>query len=325
MRSSFLANLGFRMIDLKIMTTQFFFEELQRLIKIQPKRPTFVLNSENCEMAHNIQFGKNLLECFDSQKCENCVSVSDGNMVVDCISADYIFESQNLYGCVGLYKCFNCFYCDDTEQTQEAYYSSTLTGCHDVFGCVNLTNKSFCIFNRQFSEQEYREKVALLKKLPPETIFEIVEKIKKQLPITQTHERYNENTNYGHNIYYDKNCYLLFDSSWNENCCYLYDSFYNKNCLDMTYSGEDMQSCYETIDSKHAFNCNYLFQSSSCQDSSYLFNCMDVKNSLGCVGLSHKQFCILNRQFAKEDYERIVKQVLDELKTKNLSWANIIY
>ncbi len=306
------------------MTTQSFFEELQRLIRSQPKRPTYVLNSENCETANNIQFGKNLIECFDSQKCENCVLVSDGNMAVDCISCDYIFESQNLYECVGLYKCFNCFYCDDTEQTSDAYYSNRLIGCHDVFGCVNLKNKSFCIFNRQLTEQEYREKVAVLKKLSPEKVFEIVEEIKKQLPITQTHERYNENTSYGHNIYCDKNCYLLFDSSWNENSCYLYDSFYNKNSLDMTYSGEDMQYCYETIDSKHGFNCNYLFQSSNCQESSYLFNCMDVKNSLGCVNLSHKQYCILNRQLTKEEYEKVSNNIFGELKTKNMGWDKLV-
>lgn len=36
-------------------------------------------------------------------------------------------------------------------------YSDLCYNCHDCFGCVGLRNKSFCIFNKQYSEEEYWE------------------------------------------------------------------------------------------------------------------------------------------------------------------------
>ncbi len=35
-------------------------------------------------------------------------------------------------------------------------YSALLNNCSDCFGCVGLKNKKFCIFNRQYTEEEYR-------------------------------------------------------------------------------------------------------------------------------------------------------------------------
>ena len=43
--------------------------------------------------------------------------------------------------------------------------------CQDCFGCVGLKNKSYCIFNKQYSKQEYNELVP-----------KIIEHMKKPLP-----------------------------------------------------------------------------------------------------------------------------------------------
>ena len=42
-------------------------------------------------------------------------------------------------------------------------YCDSCSSCHDCFGCVGLRNKSFCIFNKQYTEEEYWQVVDLLK------------------------------------------------------------------------------------------------------------------------------------------------------------------
>ncbi len=310
-----------------MVTTEAFFKELQRIINSLPKRPLFILNSETTEIGDKIIFSKNLFTCFDCVNCTDCLYLYDSYMTANSADCDYAVESQNCYESVDPLRCFNCDYIEYCAHLSDSSYCYNCWAGSNLFGCVNFRNqnKSFCIFNRQLTEQEYREKVKIYKAWPAERVLEEVEKLKKMFPVTQTIEAHNENTTYGNYIHYSKNCYMCFDAAHNENCSYLYDSFYNKNCFDLTYSGQDDELCYEGIDSAHSFNCNYALESGNCQDSSYIFYCLDVKDSLGCIGLSHKQYCILNRQLSKEEYEQISRQIIMELKTKNPGWNSLSY
>ena len=40
------------------------------------------------------------------------------------------------------------------------------------------------------------------------------------------------------------------------------------------------------------------------------FNCQSSRDLFGCVGLRNKQYCILNRQYTKEEYEALVPKVI---------------
>jgi len=49
-------------------------------------------------------------------------------------------------------------------------------------------------------------------------------------------------------------------------------------------------------------------------ECSYLAYCKDLlfsKNCLGCVGLKHKQYAILNKEYSSEEYSRLAKKVLE--------------
>jgi hypothetical protein len=191
-----------------------------------------------------------------------------------------------------------------------------------MFGCVNMRNKAFCIFNRQLTEAEYREKVKLYKAWPWEKVLQIVEQIKATMPVTQTHEENNENSPYGDYVYFCKNCYMSFDSRHNKDSGYIYDSPVQTTCYDVTYSTEN-ELCYEIADSGHCFNCDYVVYSANCNDSSYIINSYGVKNCLGVANKDHVEYQILNKKYSKEEYEVLSKEILDDIRRKNLGWADI--
>lgn len=304
------------------MTAETFFAELQKLLSRYPKNPSEVHDSENSDYGDFLYFCKNMHVAFDCAQCSDSLYTHDAYIARTCVDTDYCVEAELCYESVDAIKCFNSDYLEYSTNMRDSAYAANCINCHDVFGCVNLVNKSFCIFNRQLTEQEYRQKVAIYKQWPPEKVLAMVEELKKRYPFTPK-EGHNENSPYGNYIHFCKDCYMCFDAGHDENCAYLYDSFYNKTCLDMTYASQHNELSYQILDSGNLFNSNYTVRSSHVLDSMYMFNCRNVKNSLGCVSLQNKQYCILNRQFTKEDYERISKQILEELKTKNLDWANL--
>lgn len=306
------------------MTANGFFSELQRIILSQPKLPAAIVNCENCEFCNEVYNSKNLSYCFDSYNTTDSFYLFDSFMCATCGDCDYAVESELCYESVDHYKAFNCDYLEYCDNIRDSAYCYKCSG-NNLFGCTNLKNKSFCIFNRQFTESEYNEKIKKLKSLPPEKILTIVDDLKKRFPLTQTIAAENDNTFYGNYIHFDKNCYLCFDAAHDENCAYIYDSFNCRSSYDLTYVALDTEITYQAVDSATLFNCNFAVHASNCQDSSYLFNCFNVKDSLGCVGLSNKEYCILNRQFTKEEYEKISNQIFSQINAANPGWGNLIY
>jgi hypothetical protein len=43
------------------------------------------------------------------------------------------------------------------------------------------------------------------------------------------------------------------------------------------------------------------------------------------VGLANKQYCLLNRQLTKEEYEKLKAQILTDISRKNLGWGSILF
>ena len=306
------------------MTTQHFFKELQKLLVSQPIPETQVLYSENCTYADHVFDSKNLQYCFDTSASSDSVYLFDSHLVAQSQDCDYAVESESCYECVDIYKCFNCLYVEKADNVRDAMYGYDLSNCHDVFGCSNLRNKSYCIFNRQLSKEAYFEVLKHYRDLPPEKILALLEDLKNTYPITQSEAERNVNSPYGNFVYDCKNCYMCFDVGRSEACSYLFDCGDAKQSLDMTYSYKGCDNSYEVIGSTRIYHCNFVLNSENCQDSSYLFNCKGVKNSLGCVGLQYKEYCILNRQFSEEEYTRIVPEIRKALKSIDANWDNIV-
>ncbi len=305
------------------MNTQSFFNELSTLIKKTPKPESQVFTSVNCISCDTVSLSKNLTYCFDTHRSSDSVYLFDCFLNVNCIDGDYNVECEGCYDSVDCFRCFDSAYLQYCGRVNNSYYSAYCNNCTNIFGCAYLNNKSFCLFNRQLTEQQYKEEIKKYKEAPPEKIFAILNELIKKYPKTQSAGEHNVNSPYGNYLYQCKNCYMCFDSANNENCYYGYDTNFCKSCIDTTYAGQNVENSYQIIDSQILNNCNYIVESNNCQDSWYLFNSKGLKNCFGCVGLQYKQYCILNRQFTEEQYNTITKQLIEELSKSSLNWSNL--
>jgi hypothetical protein len=60
--------------------------------------------------------------------------------------------------------------------------------------------------------------------------------------------------------------------------------------------------------------CNLY--TTSCRYSAYLDNCEECEYCFGCVGLRKKKYCILNKQYTKEEYEKLVEKIKSDMKNR---------
>lgn len=121
-----------------------------------PVRALNHLNVENCS-GDTIANCKNLRECFFCADSEDCTYSSMLDNAVSSMDLTYIgFErteaSFELVGCHGLFGCIGCIDCWFGDHL---LYCHSCFSCSHCFGCCSLNRKSYCVFNRQYSESDY--------------------------------------------------------------------------------------------------------------------------------------------------------------------------
>ena len=79
-----------------------------------------------------------------------------------------------------------------------------------------------------------------------------------------------------------------------------------KDCYDSTHTYKGRKERDESSSvgdgAKKIFSLTIIFSN---YDIYYSFNCNNCSNLFGCVDLKHKQYCILNKQYTKEEYEEL--------------------
>lgn len=168
-----------------------------------------------------------------------------------------------------------------------------------------MSNKSYCINNKQYSKEEYEK---LLKEVK-------VEKMElSNIGLNQT----ESDLSFGNELMWCKNC--RFTS-------------YLTNCEDVRYT-RDMQDMKDTYDSKWinssltietyftwwCHHCWFLQESRSNEDVRYSLYCHNCNHVFGCVWLQNKNYCIFNKQYSKEEYNKLVPEVIVQMIHDKQRW-----
>ena len=87
-----------------------------------------------------------------------------------------------------------------------------------------------------------------------------------------------------------------------------------KDCQDLNYSLYKPEASHQLCSTLNMGFSAYTFAS---HYSNNIYYCQMVDNSadlFGCIALNHKQYCVLNRQYTKDEYERLVPQIIESMK-----------
>ncbi len=282
-----------------------------QLFELDKEIPALNLNVSNMVRSDYCANATQLKDCyllFASQYSENCLYGTQVDRSRDCLDGCNTADSERCYECFWIKNCYQCYFTIMCVDSRNLWFSRDCLGCNDCFGCVNLRQSSYCIFNKQYTKEEYEIEI---KKMKLDTISGIKiarEKAREfwKTQITKYHQGVKNVNSTGSYVTESKNvndCFLARETENLWYCQYMQVPG-SKDSMDISIWGDKSELCYETCGSgTSAYNSKFLWDCwpnvRDCEYSMHLRSCSDC---FGCVGLKKKQYCIFNKQYSKEEY-----------------------
>jgi hypothetical protein len=300
-----------------------FFEQLSELAR---KTPWQALISDhrtniNSDYTNGIGHCKNMYMTFWADFCENVFYSSYLNGLKDSSDCYRMKNCELCYEDVGCHKCYRTFFSLECNSCTDTWFSKTCSGLVNCFGCINLRNKNYCIWNEQYTKELYFEKLKELKINSRESIDnlrkEVYEFWNKYPNRSYIGNRLNINVT-GDYIYESKNVHDSYMGSGIEDSKYV--QFISvpgaKDCYDYSGWGNVVELIYEvTVTGEGASNVKFCDQCwPNVIDVEYSIYANACKHTFGCVNLKKKENCILNKQYSKEEYERLKERIIEDMK-----------
>ncbi|KKQ02542.1 MAG: hypothetical protein US12_C0030G0003 [Parcubacteria group bacterium GW2011_GWA2_36_24] len=294
-----------------------FFEQFKALLS---KVPLANLGNSNCLGS---PYGNHNADCkfcyltYASYKNERTHYSYGAFGLKDCIDTYTTLDSELSCGdtlCGGLYKTHFSY---DTDESINSFFLKHCKNLQDCIGCVNLRNKSHCILNVQYTKEEYEKKKKNLDFGSYKKLCEFENFYNKfVLNFPNKYANIIKSTECtGDNIVNSKNAQKCFDLYGNtEDSKYLIHFVDGKDSYDMYGGGGIASLMYEGIDAGvEASQELFAAITHTCLETYYTYMCFNSKNLFGCIGMRGKQYCILNKQYSKEEYFKLVPKIIEHM------------
>lgn len=300
-----------------------FFEQFAALQKVVPREGTSIFNSENCDYNSHIRESRN---CYLNSLIVGCEDTLYSYWVVNnknVIDSMYTNDSTLCYECSDVNNCYNCVMLQEANNCSDCLFSYQLRGCKNCIFSTNLINKEYCIFNQPCTKEEFEKTRAEILDGSWKTWQEACKKYAdiKQKTIHRAVQMLQCENCTGDHIYKSKNCTNSFEGHSSEDCENAL-SFANSKDLFTIYSA-GWQGCemiyYSTV-MRSCTNLKFCKYSWFSTNLSYCDACVSSENCFGCIGLRRKKYCILNKQYTKEEYESLMPRIIAQME-KTGEWG----
>lgn len=298
-----------------------FFTQYFELLKKVPVRNLGVIFEVNSPYVNHVAGPKNSYLVFNAKDPEDCMYGHGINECRWCLDSSYISKSEYCYESFWLAQCSNSIFSSQCENSFNLTFSKNCSGCQDCFGCVNLRNKKYCIFNVEHTREEYLKKIKSFNL----SSYKDLQKIKKEVSnfwmkfpnkFIQGFQNTSVSGNYIENSKEVFNSFLIREGQNMRYCQNLLETPGCKDCLDYSIWGSNGQLVYES------HSCGVGLQNIKfcvlCQENVHnleycMFCTRGSENLFGCVSLRNKKYCILNKQYTKEEYLELVGKIKQQM------------
>lgn len=156
-----------------------------------------------------------------------------------------------------------------------------------------------------------------LKLMSEDQIRAKMEELRAKFPHPPMHQVASESVA-GDYITNSKNCFMCFHAEKCQDSAYLYDEIVGlKDSMDCTHV-QDCELCYNLMSASECYNVDCSWWAANSQDCMYCYCIQASKNCFGCVYLQRHEYCILNKQYSKEEYFKKIAEIKNDLRGKGL-------
>lgn len=293
-----------------------FFPQLKELQLKVPRLALLNFTSENSDYCNCTVGNKNCYLVFGGDFNENCMY---GNLSMHNKSVfDTDFSSTNEL-CYMLSDCTNCYDCQfvfDSKSCSSCAYVSDSSNCRDCILCTNLSNAQYCFGNQQLTKEAYEaKKHAWLdgSYAKQQQLVEEFRKLRSQRIVKYAHIVSSEQSS-GDYLKSCQSCLNCFDATESQD---LGDVIFANKARDVYNSsmlGDDTELGYEVISTVGAYNSYFSYGVLHSSNVHYCDMVLNSNDLFGCVGVQKQSYCILNKQYSKEDFIKLQGQLIEHMK-----------
>lgn len=294
-----------------------FFKQLQDLQEKVPHPHQNGTKNTNCDWCDDVWNSKN---CYLSRSMEECEELfySYRNLrVKNSIDMNVCFDSEKCYDCGDCFNSYKLFYSRHSRDCIDSHFLYDCRNCQNCFMSWNLRNKSYCIENIQYTKEAYGEKLKLFTLDSYKSVQSLKKRFEELVQREVVHREnfnlkaYNSSGNYLTDVKNCHNCNIVSDS---EDCFNCVRGIKEKSNIDANgcWYNELLGNCSCCVNGYAQKYCTW----SSSRYSEYLDLCVECDYCFGSVGLKKKKYCILNKQYTKEEYENLKNKIISDMKQR---------
>jgi len=142
-------------------------EEIDQQVKeLKKKMPRLMLRGDQNEKSFGdyIYNCKNCYYCFDVKKLQDCSYLNNCEEITDSLDcSNNYYKSELNYEIMSAMNITNCNYCYGVFDSYDLEYCENVYNSHHMFGCFTMNRAEYCIFNKQYSKEDWHRKVAEIK------------------------------------------------------------------------------------------------------------------------------------------------------------------
>ena len=298
-----------------------FFTQFDKLLKSVPFKNLIINTSENCDYNNSLDDCKDCYMCFWNSKLEKTLFSDSSIWVKNSMEvswSDWIENSYEILDCSNIYKSYFLNLCSSINNS---YFCYDCSNCDYCFMCSWLNNKKYFILNKEYTKENYKKEVK--KYLETPSYMNNCKKLFNELNLTIPKKSLiwiNNKNSLWSNLFDSKDCKKVFNVVFWNNIRYSSDSWKNSDVMDSNVCYDWEWIVYNSIDVIWWFKVNnsaFITKSKYLNYCYYLQNC---SNCFGCIWLKNKQYCILNKQYTKKEYETLVIQIIEKMIQEWIWW-----
>lgn len=282
----------------------------------------------NSDYTHMVGSLKNCYLIAHADYCEDCLYGYGFKKNTSCMDGFYNLHSEVCYDCIDIHKCYGLIGSQDCINCRSSAFLRDCVGCSDCFLCTGLREKRYCYNNEQLTPEEYKKRMSEID-LKSHAVYQKSKSERLELEknqIVKEYQGHNLENCVGDHLVNSKNAQWSFDCEDGENLRFCYQLVLGaRNNYDINQYGTNLQESYECcIVGENSYHL--LFTTEGHISSNDLLYCMYMercKHCFGCAGMHDKQYCILNKQYTKEEYETLVPKIIEHMKTTGEWGENI--
>jgi DNA-directed RNA polymerase subunit RPC12/RpoP len=295
---------------------------LEQFYSLYSQVPHLGMNTTDSENSDYCNFADKQKDCYlvvNATQNENLYYCERAFSSKDSLECNGLTNCQLNYWNLSCRDCYHICFSEFCENMTDCWFCSNCKSCQDCFGSFGLRNQKFVYFNQQLTEKKYIKTVETYCNASPQNFDQLKQQVYQhwqKFPHRYANVLLSENVT-GDNVTRSKNSVYVFDADEMENC---YHCYVGLKAKDSQYCvpADEAEHCYNSMSTWKSYNTNC---SNACwygSDIFYSHNCMNGQHLIGCDGLQKARYCILNKKYQPEEYEKIKTEIIKQLKQDNI-------